>query len=482
MRITPHPRGRSLSLALGLVIGASFLVTGGSAAHAVSQAPDGLWYVDHLGLDKLGAEVTGKDVTIAVIDRAIHPKAAELRGANVTVKGSTCSVDGKVASATSDDVELAGRGTTVASLIVGNGEKDRTRGIAPDAELWFYGTGPVTGCDKYDLTGEKLYDPVASKGTEDFFVGDSAAYAAFLAIKDGADVVVYAGIDDDLTGWASATILALREDVPLLAATPTGGGISHERTGVSYPFATNGVIAIGGITPDRKLLSSSWPLARGERAGVRNMSFVAPAADILIPHDGTSWDPTVQTGPELAVPLVAGAIALGMEQHPKLPASQILHMMVGTAEGQKGDGVPRWASEKLGFGSIMPPDMLAADPDIYDSDYNPSFVRTAMDARCLDPELEEGEYFGTMEFCNWSSYPAYKDVWPAEPDPDDTTGPTAAGDAFRDAWGVVNTVVIAAVSIVALVFVGAMLYLLLLKRKNKKRMRIVQEHTQEEQP
>lgn len=378
---------------------------GEGVAHATTVTEDeraaGLWYADRLKFDELLAQgATGEGIKIAVIDAAINPDVAELQGANVTVMGSYCVFrdTGEPVPATSTDLERASHGNTVVSMLVGNGKAadggPGTRGIVPDAEVMFYATGlpedqyqpDGSDCKEYHLeSNEFLEDKNLMPDDPDYYFGGPDAYAAWQAIEDGADMIVYSVISGDIYGWVPTLEKALRAGVPIVAGTPNPDGIINENF---YPYSLNGAVAVSGVDNEGNLLNGGGDATgdafRGDAVGSTNLGFVSAASYLLSPASKSGWGPTISSGTSLATPLVAGTLAIGMQKFPETTAHQVLQAMIRTT-GNAGIHEPEWVSDRWGYGIANPTSLLTANPLDY-PDENPLFTFDLDDPRCIFAE------------------------------------------------------------------------------------------------
>ncbi|GAA1327425.1 S8 family serine peptidase [Nonlabens tegetincola] len=392
-----------------------------------NERSSALWYADGLRFDELQAQgATGEGVKIAVIDAALNPDVAELAGANITVKGSYCAFPdtGTPVPAVSDDVARAGHGTSVVAMLVGNGTSadggPGTRGIVPDAEVWFYSTGLPNEsagddggvkCENYDGARGEFYDTDLPSDSPDYFLGRADSYAAWNAVRDGADIVVYSRVDGDSIGWTSALQTALRAGVPIVAGTPNPDGDITAQTRLNYPYKLNGVVAVSGLDNEGNILSGGGdrldPMF-GEAQGSSNLGFLSAGSELLVPSSAEAWGPSLGYGTSLATPLVAGVIALGLEEFPEATANQVLQAMMRTT-GPNGLHEPEWVDRKKGYGLANPMSLLNVDPATY-PDENPLFVESADDPRCIQAEEPAPT---SMDLCRWSIGPTFEEVWPS---------------------------------------------------------------------
>ena len=448
-----------LSLLSGMA-GFALVAMGGTFAQAAPLTPDeraaGLWYADRLGFDELQEQgATGEGVTIAVVDIAINPDAPELAGAQITVKGGYCAFPdtGKTVPAISDDPQRAGHGTDVVALLVGNGTAadggPGTRGIVPAAEVWFYATGmpdeestrETAGCEKYDASRGVFYEnPEEGESSKEYFGGDAGAYAAWNAVRDGADIIVYANIGADAEGWTAVATSSLRAGVPVVVGThnPDGDIVSqlHRR----FPFVLNGVVSVSGVDADGSILHGGGITAGidGSAEGSNNLAFLSAGSSILTPSSTESWEPQLGFGTSLATPLVAGTLALGMQKYPDATANQVLQAMIRTT-GAEGLHEARWSGKQLGYGIAMPLSLLDVDPSTF-PDENPLFVMTPQDPRCIPLDEPDAPAPTDMGACVWAGYPTAEAVWPHGRDVPPATATTPRAQAEATDWTMVGVI------------------------------------------
>ncbi len=399
----------AVAVALGLMLGSA------ASAWAVpsdQERADGLWYAKALKFDELqAAGHTGKGVKIAVIDDGINTAVPELQGANITPV-SLCAADfdrTEVYPATSDDI-MQVHGTNVTAMLVGNGVAGDgglgTRGIAPQAEVLFYGL-PAN----YDLATNARGDYKTCYPTDE----DAAAvvdgrgtisYAIVAAVMAGADVIsISTAVDFELFDdeYNLALAFAARAGVPVVAATP-----NPLNPPSAAPDLLNGVVAVGGLSLDGTPISigsaDSGRLDEGTAVGSPNLAVAAPGDLFLVPAAIDSWNPSIASGTSLATPLVAGTIALGLEAYPKATGYQVVQAMIRTT-GTAGLAEPVWNDRLYGYGVLNPKAMLAVDPTQFPGE-NPLFVKDVSDPRCQGAE--------TMETCAWATHPTTQDferIW-----------------------------------------------------------------------
>jgi subtilisin family serine protease len=359
---SPPRRGRrARPRRTALVAGASALLvgtltTGAPAASATSaEAPagtlradkadvlPGMWWYDAMNIAEAHKQVTGKGVTIAVLDGAVDPTVPELRGQDVTPVRNYCTNPGEdpVATATASGPR-AKHATAITALLVGNGRGTGPggagiSGIAPDASVRHYAIDEAIPEDDDEIlcssAGEANDPRLAAQALRD-------------AVDDGADVInmSFGGGGSHLLNKAIA--YANRRDVVLVAGAGNDGG------GVIAPASEPGVVSIGMLNQQ----------ARASPNSNNGVSLVATAPGVRVSTgeyaSGRWTSEGVSNGTSYATPIAAGAIALTRQKFPNATNWQLIRHLVYRAGGdEKFD----WG-ERVGFGAVSVTRMLADDP------------------------------------------------------------------------------------------------------------------------
>ena len=254
------------------------------------------------------AGLTGKGVTVAVLDSGIDATHPDFEGRIGEVRNFTEAPDAN---------DTVGHGTHVASTVAGTGAASdgRYKGVAPEATL------------------------LIGKVCEDEFCADSAILAGMeWAAQSGADIVnMSLGSPDtpeiDPLEQAVNTLTAEYGTLFVIAAGNEGNG---DET-VSSPASADAALAVGAVDKDDQLAGFS---SRGPRVGDAALKpeIVAPGVEIVAANakDGFMGEPgepyTTMSGTSMATPHVAGAAALLAQQHPDWKADTLKAALVGSAK------------------------------------------------------------------------------------------------------------------------------------------------------
>ncbi|WP_092782913.1 S8 family serine peptidase [Actinokineospora terrae] len=249
------------------------------------------------------AGLTGKGVTVAVLDTGVDETHPDLAGAVTRSRNFSDSPD------TDDRV---GHGTHVAATVTGSG---RYQGVAPDSTLL---NGKVLG----DEGGGYESDVIA--GME-------------WAAAEGADVVnLSLGSSSPSAGDdpASLAVNRLTAETGTLFVVAAGNSAGQ----VGSPAAADAALTVGAVARDESLAPFS---SRGPRAGdgAIKPDITAPGVGIVAARaaHGQIGDPVgdrhvALSGTSMATPHVAGAAALLAGQHPDWKADRLKATLVGTAK------------------------------------------------------------------------------------------------------------------------------------------------------
>lgn len=376
-------------------------VVAGAVAPGTAVAQDfssggPLWYVDATKISAIhDAGTTGEGVTIAVFDGGMYPEISNLQGADIEVRDLAQCPDPTAPAPTA--FAALQHGTSVTSLIVGNGTSDNGSGpvgIAPDARILYYGA-LQTDCDV-----------------------DAFPVALADAVAQGADIVSMSGgyrrLDDELSQPAAAAVAdALRAGVLVVASLPNADSVWENELG-----DINGVVNVAAVDA----MAQAAKKRDGSDMANDDVDVVAPGVDVAgLGWDGT-WGMSAWSGSSAATPIVAGVLALGVQKWPDATASQLLQSLIRNTGSTPHE--LEW-SNRFGHGIVNATRLVEEDPSQY-ADENPLFT--------------DGQV------------PTFDEVY-APTDPSSTDGPEPDGDGAPAVlpWILVGggVVVVAAIVIVA---------------------------------
>ncbi|WP_431922869.1 S8 family serine peptidase [Micromonospora wenchangensis] len=267
------------------------------------------WHLRYLKTAEAQSISQGEGVVVALPDTGVspHPDLASnlLPGIDLTAGEGNGQQDQN------------GHGTGMAGLIAAHGKgHEGALGIAPKSRILPINVSPQ---------GESNADLMAA-GIE-------------FATKHGAQIVCISSGGPTNDHLRAAVRTALQADVVIIAAA----GNTPDDSGVLYPAADKGVLAVGGIGQDGAHAPTS---VSGPEVDV-----VAPAVDIY----STSINGRYRkgTGTSDATAIVAGAAALVRSKYPYLPAAEVVHRLTATAV----DKGPPGRDDEYGYGVI---DLVAA--------------------------------------------------------------------------------------------------------------------------
>ena len=191
--------------------------------------------------------------------------------------------------------------------------------------------------------------PVHISDTEDSFASDAAAGFVY-AVDNGADIInLSSGSEEESRTLTEAVDYAVSRGVVVVASAGNSGAGS----GIQYPAACPGVIAVGATSSD------------GSRSSFSNtgdeLDLVAPGESVagyVYEGDGT-WSFDYLDGTSFSAPLVAGVAGLMLSRNGSLTADRVASILADTADDL---GAPGW-DEYYGDGLLDADEAVAAAAD-----------------------------------------------------------------------------------------------------------------------
>ena len=314
------------TVASALALAAGALALAPAPAHADGAVPS-QEYFSYYPLNTVHQKgITGKGVTIAVIDGPVDTSNPALKGANITDK-SRCTIQ--------DSPEGIRHGTDMAIILV-----SPISGVAPDATLYNYqastaGTISNGSCD--------------SKG------GGLNTTGALInqAVEDGAQIIsISLSVPDFSNELKWAVTNAITKGVIIVAAA---GNEAHQDN-TTQLGRYSGVVGVSAINSDGTFASySNWA------DGMVTAAFGGPYNT----YDVNTGEPVTVHGTSISTPLVAGMLALARQKWPDATTNQILQLLVHTGLNPNHD----W-NKYTGYGAAALGSLVNQDPSQY-PDENP---------------------------------------------------------------------------------------------------------------
>ncbi len=334
----------------------------------------GQWWVDAARLRTWHQQgVTGRGVTIALVDGPVASGVPELAGQDVRPSGTLCDREPwRQWGPTTPDGPLDGTSihtTSMAALMVGGGTGTGPGGVG------VLGVAPGATLRTYAVFNTK--DPAAHQD----FDCRPAGYAGLIdqIVADGAAVIdIPVSIDAQDDAVQAAYNRAFAHGVVIVASSGNGGAASS----VMSPGGNHGILVVGGVGSDGQVLETnptsrltSWDQARTvDEPG--NIHLVAPGSDLMgggLTSTGR-WSSTVlQSGSSGASAIIAGQLALMRQRWPSATGNQLVISLLRSAVRPAGS--PVW-DPRRGFGTTSFEATLTTDPTGY-ADLQPIYTTMA---------------------------------------------------------------------------------------------------------
>ena len=339
------------------------LVAAPAAAGSLGDWQRGQWWVDATQLKTWHQQgITGKGVTIALLDGPVATGIPELKGQDVQPTGTLCDRDlWRSWGPTTPDGplnETSFHTTSMAALMVGSGKGNGPGGVG------ILGVAPGATLKTYAVFN--TVDPAAHQNLDCWGPGLPAFIDRIVA--EGAQVIqIPVSLDVTNDEIEAAFNRAIAKGVVVVAASGNGGPSAK----VMSPGGNPGVLVVGGMQPDGTVLATNptstvddWDQARTFDVQY-NIHLVAPGADLVGGGlaTGNRWDSAVlQSGSSGASAIVAGQLALMRQKWPNATGNQLLYSLLRSARHPDGSAV--WEPRR-GFGTTSFESTLTTDPSVY---------------------------------------------------------------------------------------------------------------------
>lgn len=346
-----------------------------------ARAVDGVdWRIEDMGVrDAWASGVTGRGVTVAVIDGQVVEDHPSLAGADVEYRfvmvggGTSCrgardsslsmSVDDPTVS-TADGL-YATHGTATVGLIAGTGE-------GYDGGMGYQGVAPGAHVIAYP-------DELATKGTLDGMAcvsdDDNGAHPLVVgaledAVSSGARVVNMSFVIDGIDNWdfAAAALHALRHGVVLVS------GRNNTTTAGMYDLV--GVPGTNNYFPGEVTVNSAGrdgTVSKLSDTMDGNVSVLSPGVGVPTGETGRTSERKMaygEGGTSSAAADLTGYLALVFQKWPGVTGNQVLQSLVRNTRGNTSGEAVLDPAHRRGFGMVDPARLLSTDPSVY-PDVNP---------------------------------------------------------------------------------------------------------------
>jgi subtilisin family serine protease len=428
---------RTRSLA-GTVVLALTVLSVPVATASPAVADPAQWWYDTYDVEQVHADGwTGEGVKVAVVGSLINPDLPVFADQDLTVADPLCTDFPQVASP--DLVFENLHDSTVTAYVNGNGSGGGAiRGMAPGAEVTFYGDGR-TQADGFCEVAEHP-DQLSHYGL-----------AVQRAIDDGARIITTSTAQGVTAGDVEVVANAIAKGVVLIAATVNAGG---DAGGPEYPAAYNGVVEASAVDSAGAL----QPTQTGEPFAVAGTTVVAAGVDLpTVGATDQGWDASMTvTGSSLAAPLVAGMLAVVAQKYPEATGNQLIQSLIRNT-GVEDHELERDQTGGYGYGAAWLTHMLQQDPAQY-PDENPLMDKSggAPDAAQVEAAAARG-----------SVLPASGGPQPGSFDEYEETAPDSAPE--EAAGGVIPAVVITGAVVLGVAVIGGAVVAVIVMNARKRK-------------
>jgi serine protease AprX len=314
------------------------------------------WADSDLASANAGSGLTGRGVTVAVIDTGVdgrHPDLAGRVARNLKIADLQSAPVGFASppaplSLVNTDL-VYGHGTFVAGLVAGTGAASNgaRRGVAPGARIVGLSAGDLTllhvlSAFDYLLDHQAELDVrvvnCSFSANTVFDVNDPVNVATRMLVERGVNVVVSAG--NTGPGWNTMNPYAVAPWVIGVGATDGRGKMA--------PFSSRGDFRSSVFRPKLVAPGVSLVSLRGLAApnitGVLGLESVADT-QLLTPAERVNY--TTSSGTSFSAPQVAGTVALMLEANPSLTPGDVMDILQRTATP-----MPPYYQHEVGAGML----------------------------------------------------------------------------------------------------------------------------------
>ena len=274
---------------------------------------------DYIGLSSSlwDGNLTGKGVTVAVLDTGIQPNHDTFTydGTNNWNERIKAFYDESIENTTSSPYDLQWHGTWAASILGGNSSS--YTGVAPGVEFvimkLFYDDGSEI------ITSSLILEKAVDWLIENKEIYDIKIVSMSFGVEPTSDNI------NSLDQLNRIVTQLVNENILVVASAGNNNGDSNEPT-INAPASSKSVLAVGGVDYYGEMYTKS---SRGPtHEGVIKPDVCAPAISVYGASPSPPFDKYLYaTGTSASTPFVAGLAALMIEKDPSLSALQIKNII-----------------------------------------------------------------------------------------------------------------------------------------------------------
>ncbi|MEU7858221.1 S8 family serine peptidase [Nonomuraea sp. NPDC049141] len=273
--------------------------------------------------------MTGKGVTVAVLDGGYDPDHPDLKDAVAQERNFTKDPDIR---------DSKGHGTHVASIVAGRGEK--YRGVAPEATLAIGKVGTAAGLIESDIIAGMEWASAEVK-------------AKVVNMSFGAP-------DTPELDLVEQAVNTLSERYGTLFVA--GAGNDGREQSMYSPASADAALAVGSVDKQRVMAPDS---SAGPRVGDHAIKPEVTAPGVAITAAAIGGGYVSKSGTSMASPHVAGAAAILAQRHPDWTGAQLKAALIGSAAPAEGVPLYRQGAGLADLTRVLKQQVVAAQGNVW---------------------------------------------------------------------------------------------------------------------
>lgn len=247
---------------------------------------------------------------VAVIDSGINPNLSEFTGRIDPASRDMVANRGVV--------DNEGHGTAVSATIAANRDGSRTLGVAFEATIISLNTANPNDCDEEDGCDHRDSDIAAALDVARL---NGARVVNISLGGDGAAPILLEAVNRATSAGIVVVMSAGNEGEEPEGANPGGFAVQSAGRG-------NGLVIIAGAVDANRQLAA-YSNKAGSGAGAASYLSALGSGIRTVDHTGTAY---LYSGTSFSAPVISGAAALLASAFPNLTGSQIVQLLLSTAD------------------------------------------------------------------------------------------------------------------------------------------------------